>query len=199
MFIEDPSNLHSPEGTSVRQTEYCCRATESSTPPIENLPHKVPTLKNVRKKISKLTHAFETTSKPVQPIIDTQQQIIGNIPITLNLLFGEGIKTCSFQVNQSSTIKLVIQKAIDEFNAMFSAEKTKLRLKEDIDLYVLKPSKKNGKPKQDMPYFNEDTIVCNCYTNTFSLLWKENPDVITEMFELDRTRNQMCKGGCLMF
>jgi hypothetical protein len=200
MFIEDPSNFHSPEGTSVRQTEYCCRATESSTPPIENIPHKVPTLKNVRKKISKLTHAFETTSKPVQPIIDNQQQqIIGNIPITLNLLFGEGIKTRSFQVNQSSTIKLVIQKAIDEFNAMFSAEKTKLRLKEDIDLYVLKPSKKNGKPKQDMPYFNEDTIVCNCYTNTFSLLWKDNPDVITEMFELDRTRNQMCKGGCLMF
>jgi hypothetical protein len=200
MFIEDPSNLHSPEGTSVRQTEYCCRATESSTPPIENIPHKVPTLKNVRKKISKLTHAFETTSKPVQPIIDNQQQqIIGNIPITLNLLFGEGIKTRSFQVNQSSTIKLVIQKAIDEFNAMFSAERTKLRLKEDIDLYVLKPSKKNGKPKQDMPYFNEDTIVCNCYTNTFSLLWKDNPEVITEMFELDRTRNQMCKGGCLMF
>ena len=200
MFFEEHSNLHSPEGNFGRQTEYCCRATESSTPPIENLPRKVPTFKNNRKKISKLSQACENASKPVNCEDKApQQQSIGHIPITLNLIFGEGIKTRSFQVNQSSTIKLVIQKAIDEFNAMFTGEKTKLRLKEDIDLYVLKPSKKNGKPKQDMPYFNEDTPICNCYTNTFSLLWKENPDVITEMFELDRTRNQMCKGGCLMF
>ena len=149
MFFEDTSNLHSPEGNYVRQTEYCCRATESSTPPFENLPRKVPTFKNNRKKISKLSHAFENSSKAFHNEDKTQieQQSIGNIPITFNLIFGEGIKTRSSQVNQSSTIKLVIQKAIDEFNAMFTEEKTKLRLKEDIDLYVLKPSKKNGKPK----------------------------------------------------
>jgi hypothetical protein len=83
---------------------------------------------------------------------------------------------------------------------VFSKENTKFRIKEDAELFILKPSKKNGKAKLDMPCFNEEILVSNCYTSNFSLLWKEDPEDIKQMFELNkRNKQHMCKGGCVVF
>ena len=205
MSFEKQSHINSPDTTIYgHQTEISYRVTEPSTPPLDKPYTKGKTFNkcNLRKKVSRLSLAFEkavSTKADFHPEQTAEHQGVCLIPITINIAFGEQIRALSMKVDKSSTIKLVIQKAIDEYNTLFSKENTKFRIKEDIELFVLKPSKKNGKAKLDMPCFNDEILVCNCYTSNFSLLWKDNPEDVNQMFEWNKAKQQMCKGVCVMF
>jgi hypothetical protein len=207
MSFDEQSHLHSPDTLYNHQPEISYRITEPNTPPYEQPPYKKLSSfpkNNHHKKLSRLSLAFEKTithDHNTSSLDDNDyQSVICLIPITINIPFGDQVRSLPMKVNKSSTIKLVIQKAIDEYNNVFSKENTKFRIKEDAELFILKPSKKNGKAKLDMPCFNEEILVSNCYTSNFSLLWKEDPEDIKQMFELNkRNKQHMCKGGCVVF
>lgn len=75
----------------------------------------------------------------------------------------------------------LISKAIAAFNEnsfIFVDNKDsplfKLSLKEIPSEYYIKPSKKNGKPKDDYPPYCNDSILSNTKRNNFSMIFKDD-------------------------
>ena len=61
-------------------------------------------------------------------------------------------KTVSIEINQYITIYQLIKEAVDSFNQLFKKEEISYRLNLDsLDNYQIRTSKKNGKPKNDLP------------------------------------------------
>ena len=116
--------------------------------------------------------------------------------IYVSIMIKETIKQITLNINTNTKILLIIDKEITEFNKEFNKEKVKLQLKDDPELFVLKPAKKNGKPKNDFPYFNEDITLNETHQEKFALCWKDNPDDFQQMFEI-QTKNKNC--SCFIF
>jgi hypothetical protein len=116
--------------------------------------------------------------------------------VYVSIMIKETIKQITLNINTNTKILLIIDKAITEFNKEFNKEKVKLQLKDDPELFVLKPAKKNGKPKTDFPYFNEDITLNETHQEKFALCWKDNPDDFQQMFEI-QTKNKNC--SCFIF
>ena len=116
--------------------------------------------------------------------------------IYVSIMIKETIKQIALNINTNTKILLIIDKAITEFNKEFNKEKVKLQLKDNPELFVLKPAKKNGKPKTDFPYFNEDITLSETHQEKFALCWKDNPDDFQQMFEV-QTKNNNC--SCFIF
>ena len=116
--------------------------------------------------------------------------------VYVSIMIKETIKQITLNINTNTKILLIIDKAITEFNKEFNKEKVKLQLKDNPELFVLKPAKKNGKPKTDFPYFNEDITLNETHQEKFALCWKDNPDDFQQMFEI-QTKNKNC--SCFIF
>lgn len=122
--------------------------------------------------------------------------------LTINLVIGEGTKTVSILISNSSKIETLVQKSISEFNSLFENEKVNFRLKTDFTKYGLKPSKKkNGFPKTDMPSFNPKTTIAESNLTQFTLVWKEKPTDYSIYFNTIHTkkRKNCQKGICYLF
>lgn len=76
-------------------------------------------------------------------------------------------------------------------------ENLKILLKEDSDLFVLKPGRKNGFPKEDMPCFCNESVIGDIYNERIVLCWKEDNQDYVSMFEQERKRE--CDVGCCLF
>lgn len=111
--------------------------------------------------------------------------------INISVVIVHNIKQISLNVNTHSKISIIIEKAICEFNKEFHNENAKFRIRDDSDCYVLKPAKKNGKPKSDFPYFNENVLLHETQRENFTLCWKDNPEDYSQMFEIKKKSN-MC-------
>ena len=117
--------------------------------------------------------------------------------ITINLVIGEGIKSINLLVSNQSKIENVIERAIKEFNNNFEKENVLFRLKKDICNYCLKPSKKNGFPKSDMPSFNNKSTIQEVNFNNFTVIWKENPKDFKIYFSILKGKEKkLCNDGC---
>jgi hypothetical protein len=117
--------------------------------------------------------------------------------ITINLVIGEGIKSINLLVSNQSKIENVIERAIKEFNNNFEKENVLFRLKKDICNYCLKPSKKNGFPKSDMPSFNNKSTIQEVNFNNFTIIWKENPKDFKIYFSILKGKEKkLCNDGC---
>lgn len=103
--------------------------------------------------------------------------------ITVNLVIGNGIKPISFLIDNSSNIDQVIIKAIALYNSTFLKEKALFLLKEDKKLYALKPSRKTGYPKVDMPNISFDVRLMETTYTQFSLVLNLHPEDYKFYFE----------------
>ena len=116
--------------------------------------------------------------------------------IYVSIMIKETIKQIALNINTNTKILLIIDKAITEFNKEFNKEKVTIQLKDNPELFVLKPAKKNGKPKTDFPYFNENITLNETHQEKFALCWKDNPDDFQPMFQV-QTKSKDC--SCFIF
>jgi hypothetical protein len=63
---------------------------------------------------------------------------------------GSFMKMMKLTISETDNVERVIKLAIRMFNRHFEMEKIAIQLRENSELYTLKPSKKNGMPK-DLP------------------------------------------------
>ncbi len=158
----------------------------------------------IHKKKSRITIAFEkenndedTKSSSSNSQEDTLESS-GLVSINITVMVGTALKTVSFVVKNSYQLKVIIQKSIDELNKLFVKEKVLFRLIEDFECYVLKPAKKSGKPKSDMPPFCDDISILDTGSTNFALCWKEDPDDFVSMYERAKPK-KLCNNKCLIF
>ena len=116
--------------------------------------------------------------------------------LTVNLVVGKGIKNITLLMSNSSKMESVVEKAITEFNNSFAVENVLFRLKTETIKYGLKPSKKTGFPKTDMPSFKPKTTVGESNLTTFTLVWKEEPYNFNIYFDKIQVKHKkMCDNG----
>jgi hypothetical protein len=60
------------------------------------------------------------------------------------------MKSIKMNIKETDSVESIVQLAIQIFNNIFKNEKILVQLSENLTLYKLKPSKKNGSPK-DLP------------------------------------------------
>lgn len=128
--------------------------------------------------------------------------------VTVNFLIIINNIERLFQVNillsETSLMIELISKAISAFNEnsfIFVDNKDtplfKLSLKEIPSEYSLKPSKKNGKPKDDYPPYCNDSILSNAKRNTFSILFKDDNLILSTTHQ--RKVNMCPEIGCVIY
>ena len=121
--------------------------------------------------------------------------------LTVNLVVGKGIKNITLLMSNSSKMESVVEKAITEFNNSFAVENVLFRLKTETIKYGLKPSKKTGFPKTDMPSFNPKTTIAESNLTMFTLIWREKPSDFEVYFDRTHSKKRMnCQNkGCVIF
>jgi hypothetical protein len=115
------------------------------------------------------------------------------ITVNISVVMLNNIKRISFDVNSNTKIAMIIDKAITEFNKEFINDNANIRIKDEPECFVLKPAKKNGQPKTDLPFFNEHMVVHETKRENFALCWKDDPDDYQQMFKSKQKNNDcMC-------
>ena len=172
-----------------------------------NFPRKKPA--KLRKVKSRISNAVEKTVNQELNLDDEERSTSVNSAeeqyessqqtlVNVNVVISESVKTISIIVNSKCKIASLVNRSITDFNKEFEKEKVPFRLNSDPDNYVLKPAKKKGFPKVDMPYFNSETTVAETDTSNFAICWKDDPDDFKVMFEINRKKAQ-CQGKCIIF
>ncbi len=72
-----------------------------------------------------------------------------------------------------TTIKKLIEISIDKFNEYFRVKEMNLILINNPRNMELRPSKKNGQAKMDLPAIDSECFVCDTKLNQFTLLYKD--------------------------
>lgn len=150
--------------------------------------------KNVNQDLNLDDEERSTSVNSAEEQYESSQQTLVNV----NVVISESVKTISIIVNSKCKIASLVHRSITDFNKEFEKEKVPFRLNSDPDNYVLKPAKKKGFPKVDMPYFNSETTVAETDTSNFAICWKDDPDNFKIMFEINRKKAQ-CQGKCIIF
>ena len=172
-----------------------------------NSPRKKPS--KLRKVKSRISNAVEKTVNQDLNLDDEERSTSVNSAeeqyessqqtlVNVNVVISESVKTISIIANSKCKIASLVHRSITDFNKEFEKEKVPFRLNSDPDNYVLKPAKKKGFPKVDMPYFNSETTVAETDTSNFAICWKDDPDNFKIMFEINRKKAQ-CQGKCIIF
>jgi hypothetical protein len=76
------------------------------------------------------------------------------IPITVYLVLDNKIKYINITSSENTLIKDIIKRSISEFNTQLEKDNYMIRLSLNYEHYNLKPSKKNGMAKEDLPCIN---------------------------------------------
>jgi hypothetical protein len=86
------------------------------------------------------------------------KEIIIETPIKVNVIISNKqdrqkvlIKSISLKISNKITISELIKKSIYIFNDMFYSERLPYQFNVTSTSYTIKPSKKNGQPKEDLP------------------------------------------------
>ena len=111
------------------------------------------------------------------------------ITVNISVVMLNNIKRISFDVNSNTKIAMIIDKAITAFNKEFKNDNVNIRIKDEPECFVLKPAKKNGQPKMDLPFFNEHMVVHETKRENFALCWKDDPDDYQQMFKSKQKNN----------
>jgi hypothetical protein len=96
-----------------------------------------------------------------------------NIKVNFNLEQNPNFRTSILlSVSENFKISGIIKIAVDKLNTILYNEKMNYRLVENYDKYEIKPSKKNGEPKLDLPSLDKDAQVGLTQLLNFSLIYK---------------------------
>lgn len=110
------------------------------------------------------------------------------VQIFLNIEFNFNGKVEMLKITQEVspkhvTIDDVITIAISEFNILLQDRNSEHRINPNHNIWNLYMSKKNGKPKQDLPALDRDNLLSDTQEDMFTLdtkdtnkLWDENSD-----------------------
>ena len=82
----------------------------------------------------------------------------------------ETLSWVNLRVPENTNIAELIQNAVDKFNEELSQGQPGVQLKRNFENYDLKPSKKNGHPKTDLPAISGQALVKDTNITQFSLL-----------------------------
>ena len=123
-----------------------------------------------------------------------------NIEINIIFEFEDTIHTIFLNIDSNEKIINIIQKAIEEFNN--KDFETDIKKKEfiihlndvDLDKYKLKKSKKNKKPKNDYPPFNNECLLKDIDCKRFNLLFENNVVILNKKITKDKNDN-----SCIFF
>ena len=90
----------------------------------------------------------------------------------------------NIDVEEKVTINELIKRAVDTFNKNLENECKQYRLSLDYNQYNIKPSKKNGMPKEDLPCkknynigYNKEALISSCQVRQLSII-HSNSEVI---------------------
>jgi hypothetical protein len=118
-----------------------------------------------------------------------------------NIIEDGNIIPLNIEIQENSTINDLIRISLNAINTYLENIKSNKRLKYNIDNYQIKPSKKNGQPKLDLPALNKQTLVSETQINSFSLIYKPE-DVIILINNKEENSNNNIKReccGCMLF
>jgi hypothetical protein len=107
---------------------------------------------------------------------------------------------CDVRVSENIKIDDLIKIAVDKFNEDFRDQPGSdlIQFRRNFSNYELRPSKKNGLPKLDLPSISSEVKVTDTYITQFSLLYKEE-DVIRQKMKSSREASAgVCK-RCVIF
>lgn len=119
--------------------------------------------------------------------------------LTIFLVIGNVAQPISFFISNTSVLSLIIAKAINEFNTQFASDRTLFKLNGDASRYALKPSKKTGFPKTDMPFVNSSRTLADVNMTQFTLVWKENSADFRSYFIKSKVQEKKTCQGCIVF
>jgi len=85
----------------------------------------------------------------------------------------ENLYSVNLRVSDSLLIRELLILAVDKFNQLFEDNNINFRLKRNFENFELRPSKKNGMPKLDLPSISGDVCVHSTYITQFALIYKE--------------------------
>jgi hypothetical protein len=75
--------------------------------------------------------------------------------VKMNLQYNYGnkaeLRTIKIIITNLATVKFLLKESINSFNNIFYNEKIPLKLNTDLKRYLIKPSKKNGRPDMELP------------------------------------------------
>lgn len=108
-------------------------------------------------------------------------------------------KVKKYPVSSDFTVNDLIKQTLTDVNNELIKEKSKFRLTNNILTYNVKPSKKNGYPKDDLPCkyliktaIKKDCCIVETNYNNLSLIVRED-NIFQEV------KKCKCKSGCLLF
>ena len=115
------------------------------------------------------------------------------IEIEVNIIFDfeDTIHTIILNIDSNEKIINIIKKTIEEFNnkefeTVIKKKEFIIQLNDDLNKYKLKKSKKNKKPKNDYPPFNNECILKDIDCKRFNLLFENNQVILNKKINKDK-------------
>ena len=120
--------------------------------------------------------------------------------------------SCDIREPENVIIGDLIKMAVDRFNELFrdepqlsassasspSSPSELIQFRRNFEIYELRPSKKNGLAKLDLPPISSQVKVSDTYITQFSLIFKEE-DLIRRKIKLRREDSSTVCRRCVIF
>ncbi len=100
------------------------------------------------------------------------------------------LSSFSTEIPRNTSIKNLIDLSIDKFNEYFREKGMTMILIKNLKNYELRPSKKNGQPKMDLPSIDAECFVFDTKINQFALIYNEQDLILYN--EKKRSKCQQC-------
>jgi len=119
------------------------------------------------------------------------KKIMIEIEVNIIFEFEDTIHTIILNIDSNEKIINIIKKTIEEFNnkefeTVIKKKEFIIQLNDDLNKYKLKKSKKNKKPKNDYPPFNNECILKDIDCKRFNLLFENNQVILNKKINKDK-------------
>ena len=119
------------------------------------------------------------------------KKIMIEIEVNIIFEFEDTIHTIILNIDSNEKIINIIKKTIEEFNnkefeTVIKKKEFIIQLNDDLNKYKLKKSKKNKKPKNDYPPFNNECILKDVDCKRFNLLFENNQVILNKKINKDK-------------
>ena len=127
------------------------------------------------------------------------KKIMIEIEVNIIFEFEDTIHTIILNIDSNEKIINIIKKTIEEFNnkefeTVIKKKEFINKLNDDLNKFKLKKSKKNKKPKNDYPPFNNECLLKDIDCKRFNLLFENNVLILNKKINKDKNDN-----SCLFF
>jgi len=120
------------------------------------------------------------------------EKIIIEIEVNIIFDFEDTIHTIILNIDSNEKIINIIKKTIEEFNnkefeTVIKKKEFIIQLNDDLNKYKLKKSKKNKKPKNDYPPFNNECLLKDIDCKRFNLLFENSEVILNKKINKDKS------------